>query len=455
MANSFQSSRRSFIGGATALGGLSAGLFPEPLSAQPIATRVGMPLDQIKPTGALDEAYWWKVRKEFNIVDGLTFMNNGTYGPTPRNVLEATARYDRDLSEDPSNNYGAAARDAVRARMAAFIGVTADEVVLTRSTSEGMNIFTLGMDWNAGDEAVLSTHEHGGGIQPLTHMQDRRGIKLVRVEIPSPPESVDQIVKIYERAMTAKTRLLMVSHMPYVTGLVMPIKELAELAHSKGALISIDGAHPLGMLDLDLKATGVDHYAAAGQKWLLAGSGTGMCYVKRSVQDKIWPLMGYADLKTANDPKAASFGARKYELGGQRHVPSALGIGHAIEFHEAIGKKNIEARVRQLSTRLRKGLQEIPGVKMWTSADPQFAAGLTLFSVRDIPMANVVKAVYDFNRVWIRTMGTGNLNAVRAATHLYNMPEEVDRLLEAVTYVSKNASQLMTKPVAPMTGNDD
>jgi selenocysteine lyase/cysteine desulfurase len=455
MATSFQPSRRRFIGGAAALGGIGAGFLPKELFAQPRAVPVALPLDEIKPAGAIDEAYWWKVRKQFNIIDGLTFMNNGTYGPTPASVLEATARYDRELSADPSNNYGAAGRDAARAKMAAFIGVTPEEVVLTRSTSEGMNIFTLGMDWNAGDEAVFSTHEHGGGIQPLTHMEARRGIKLVRVEIPSPPESVDQIVKIYERAMTPKTRLLMVSHMPYVTGLIMPIKELADLAHSKGALISIDGAHPLGMLDLNLKATGVDHYAAAGQKWLLAGSGTGMCYVKRSVQDKIWPLMGYADLKAANDPKSANFGARKYELGGQRHVPSALGIGHAVDFHDAIGKKNIEARARQLSTQLRKGLKDIPGVKMWTSNDPQFAAGLTLFSVRDIPMANVVKGIYDFNRVWIRTMGTGNLNAVRAATHLYNMPGEVDHLLEAVTYVSKNASQFMTPPAAPMAGIDD
>jgi len=449
-------SRRGFIGGsAAALGALTSDLFGERLAAQPKAPPQAGPLSALKPTGAVDEAYWWKVRGHFNVVDGLTFMNNGTYGPSPHNVVEANTRYDRELAADPTNNYGASGRDAVRARMAAFIGVTADEVALTRSTSEGMNIFTLGMDWKAGDEVVFSTHEHGGGIQPLTHMEARRGIKLVRVEIPSPPESVDQIVKIYERAMTPKTRLLMVSHMPYVTGVIMPIEQLADLAHSKGALISVDGAHPLGMLDLDLKATGIDHYAAAGQKWLLAGSGTGVCYVKRGLQDAIWPHMGYTDLKTANDPKSANFGARKYELGGQRHVPSVLGMGDALEFHEAIGKKTIEARVRQLSTRLRKGLRDIPGVKMWTSEDPTFAAGLTLFSVRDIPMENVVKAIYGFNRVWIRTMGTGNLNAVRAATHIYNMPDEVDRLLEAVTHVSKNATQFMTMAAGPVAGDED
>lgn len=441
MAGSFVSRRRFLGGSAAALGGLTTGVFGDVLSAQPKAPPLAGPLAALTPAGALDEAYWWKVRGHFNIVDGLTFMNNGTYGPTPRVVVEAQARYERALAEDPTNNYWNEGRDAVRARMATFVGVTADEIALTRSTSEGMNIFIRGLDWKAGDEVVFCTHEHGGGIQPLQHIEARYGVKLVRVEVPSPPESVDQIVRIYERAMTARTRLIMVSHATYVTGLLTPIKELADLAHAKGALISVDGAHPLGMLDLDLAATGIDHYAAAGQKWLLAGTGTGVCFVKRAVQDRIWPLMGYADPKTASDPKAAAYGARKYELGGQRNVPSFMAMAEAMDFHEAIGKKNIEARVRSLSTKLRTGLKAIPGVKLWTSENPRFAAGLTLFSVRDIPMENVVKAIYDYNRVWIRTMATGNLNGVRAATHLYNMPEEVDRLLEAVTHVASNAAR--------------
>lgn len=445
MAGSFQVSRRRFLGGsAAALGGLTTGLLGDTLAAQPKAPPLARPLATLVPSGAVDEAYWWKVRGQFNVVDGLTFMNNGTYGPTPRVVVEALGRYERELAEDPTDNYRNEGRDAVRARMARFVGANADEIALTRSTSEGMNIFIKGLDWKVGDEVVFCTHEHGGGIQPLQQLEARYGVKLVRIEVPSPPESVDQIVTIFERAMTAKTRLLMVSHMTYVTGLITPIKALSDLAHSKGALISVDGAHPLGMLDLNLGATGIDHYAAAGQKWLLAGTGTGVCYIKRSLQDRIWPLMGHADQKAMNDPKSTSYGAKRYELGGQRNVPSFMAMAEALDLQEAIGKPVIEARVRQLSAKLRTGLKAIPGVKMWTSEDPQFAAGLTLFSVNQIPMENVVKGIYDFNRVWIRTMATGNLNGVRAATHIYNMPEEVDRLLEAVTHVAKNSSRYMT-----------
>ena len=446
MSGKVEITRRGFLGGsmAAAVGSLASGLAGETVGAQTVKPSLALPLAQLKPSGALDEAFWWKVRGQFNVVDGLTFMNNGTYGPSPRVVLEANTRYTRELAEDPTNNYRSEERDQVRERMAAFIGVSPDDVALTRSTSEGMNIFTRGLDWKAGDEVVFNTHEHGGGIRPLQHVEARYDVKLVRIEIPSPPESVDQIVKLYERAMTSRTRLLMVSHISYVTGLVTPVKELAELAHSKGALISVDGAHPLGMLDLNIGAMGVDHYAAAGQKWLLAGSGTGVCYVKHSVQEKVWPLMGYTDAKAWADPKSANRGARKYEDGGQRNVPSVLGMAAAMDFQETVGKQNIEARVRSLSARLRKGLKDIPGVKMWTSEDPRFSAGLTAFTVANVPMENVVKAIYGYNRVWIRTMTTGGLNAVRASTHLYNMPDEVDKLLDAVSYVAKNASRFMT-----------
>jgi selenocysteine lyase/cysteine desulfurase len=215
---------------------------------------------------------------------------------------------------------------------------------------------------------------------------------------------------------------------------VTPVKELADLAHRKGILISVDGAHPLGMLQLDLKGTNVDHFSAAGQKWLMCGTGTGMCFIKRELQERVWPLMG-----PPGDPKD---GAKKYESFGQRDVPSALGMVAALDLQLAIGKKNVEDRVRFLSTRLRNGLKEIPGVKLWTSNDPKLSAALTLFTVRDIPMANVQKAIWNHDRIYIRTMGTGNLNGCRAATHIYNMPSEVDRLIASVKWVSENAAKL-------------
>ena len=433
-------SRRSFLGSsAVGIGALAAGeMFDSRVRAQagPAGPSVAMSLEKLRPTGPLDEAYWWKVRSQFNMMDGLTFLNNGTLGPVPRVVTEANERYFREIAEDPSNGYRREEVDVVRGQVASFMGADADEIALTRSTTEGMNIFAHGLDWRAGDEVLYCSHEHGGGIGPYKTLEKRNGVKIVIVDIPAPPESLDQIVSIFEKAITPRTRAIMVSHITYVTGLMTPVKELTDLAHRRGLLISVDGAHPLGMLDLNLHELGCDHYAAAGQKWLLSGTGTGVCYVKRDVIDRIWPLMG--------DPGEPKEGAKKYESFGQRDVPSALGMAAAIEFQNVIGKTNIEARDRALSVRFRTGLKEIPGVKMWTSADPALAAALTLFSVRDLPMENVQKAIMQRDHIYIRTMATGRLNACRAATHIYNMPEDVDRLLASVRHVSENATKYMT-----------
>lgn len=428
-------SRRRFLGGSVSatIGGLAAGGFdPAVLRAQAPAARAGT-LDRLRHAGATDEAYWRLVRREFNIADGLTYMNNGTLGPMPRSVLEANVRYLRDISEDP---HSLPSTEPVREKVAAFTGATADEIVLTRSTTEGIKIFAAGLDLKPGDEIVMSTHEHPGGYGPWRAREKRHGIKIVEVAVPAPPESADQIVSLFEKAITPRTRVLMVSHIVFLTGLVMPLKPLADMARRRGVLFSVDAAHALGMLDLNIRDYNVDHYSTAGQKWLLAGTGTGIAYFRREIQDRVW-----SDMWSAND--SPKMGARKYERAGQRDIPSALGIGDAVEFQSVIGKPAIEARVRQLATRLKEGLKEIPGVTVYTSMSPELSAGLTAFSVREIPRQNVQKFLLDDRGTYVSTPGL-NAHSCRASTHLYTQPSEVDRLLDAVRYLAANSTRYLT-----------
>ncbi len=440
-------SRRRFLGGsAAAVSGLAFG----PGSASPETSKPApaLRLADLNPPPRLDEGYWWKVRSQFNLVDGLTFMNNGTLGPVPKVVFDENQRIAAEIASDPTNGYRNEELHEKRKILARFVGAAPEEIAYTRSTTEGMNVFAHGIDWREGDEILMGNHEHDGGVEPYLVLEKRRGLKIRRVDIPSPPESADQIVSLYEQAVTPRTRAIMVSHVTYVTGLVMPMKALSEMARRKGILTSVDGAHPLGMMDLDLHDLGCDHYAAAGQKWLLCGTGTGVSYFRQDVQDRIWPLMGAGGSVGADGVRTFHKDARRYEDCGQRDVPSALGMLAAVELQETIGKKNIEARVRELSTRLREGLAETEGVKLWTSSRPELACGLTLFSIREIPMANVKNAIMDRDRIFIRDMRTGNLNAVRASTHIYNMPEEVDRLLESVRHVAGHWADYMATPTA-------
>lgn len=429
-------SRRHFIGGSmAALGGLSVGpvtrRFHTPLDAPSAA----LSLSDLRPQGAADEAYWRKIRSQFNLKDGLTFMNNGTLGPMPRVVFEATQRYMRELAEDPSDASRREELEILREAVAEFVGADADEIALTRSTTEGMNIFIHGLDWREGDEILMCSHEHRGGWGACRTLEERRGLAVKVIDLPSPPESADQIVSLYERAITPKTRLIVVSHITYVTGLVTPVKALSEMAHRRGVMISVDGAHPLGMLRLNFHDLGCDHYAASGQKWLLGHTGTGVCYIKRDMQEDCWQLMSY--------PNEERPGAREQEEVGQRNVPATFSMGAAMEFQNTVGRANIETRVRELALRLKRGLAEIPGVKLWTSMDPQLSAALTLFSVYHIPMDNVQSGILERDGIYIRTMTTGNLNACRASTHFYNNRDEVDRLVASVRYIAGHAAQYM------------
>jgi selenocysteine lyase/cysteine desulfurase len=356
--------------------------------------------------------------------------------------MDEHTRIHRELSADPRNNYRSDELEENKAIFGEFFGANPEEIAYMRSTTEGMNNFANGIDFREGDEVLMNTHEHPGGYGAYRAQEHYRGIRVTEIEIPILPESVDQIVDLYERAITPKTRIIVVSHLTYITGLLTPVKELSEMAHRRGLLISVDGAHPPGMIGLDFHDMGCDHYAAAGQKWLLAGTGTGLAYFSREVQDLIRPLMG-ADGHEEDGRWVMHEDAGRYELCGQRNIPTALGMKTAVEFQNKIGKANIEARVRQLATRLRQGLIEIPGVRLQTPMDPKLSAGLTHFSIEGVPMDNAREGIMDLGHIHIRTSSRGDVSGCRASTHFYNMPEEVDELLRCVRHIAEHPAHYM------------
>ena len=435
-------SRRSFLGGSisAAVGGLVSGTLPRALSAQDVPG-ASAPADPTPPQ-TLDEAYWRRIRTQFNIQDGMTYMNNGTFGPPPRVVMDEHIKIQRELAADPRNNYRSDELRENKTLLGEFFGANPEEVAYMRSTTEGMNNFANGIDFRSGDEVLMCGYEHPGGYGAYQALERRIGIKINYIDIPILPESVDQVVDLYERGITAKTRAIVVSHITYITGLLTPVKELSEMAHRRGLLISVDGAHPPGMIVLDFHDMGCDHYAAAGQKWLLAGTGTGLAYFKQDTQDQIRPLMG-ADGHEEDGQWVMHVNASRYEQCGQRNIPASLGMRTAVEFQNTIGKANIEARVRQLATRFKQGLLEIPGVRLQTPMDPSMSAGLTHFSVKDVPMANVRDGIMDLSGIHIRTSSRGDVTGCRASTHFYNMPEEVDELLRCIRHIAEHSADYM------------
>jgi len=436
-------SRRELFAGsaATTLGLVSAGTLAFGQGQRTPGTGVerSPELDQFQPAGTPDEALWHKIRSQFSLRDDLAFLNTGTCGPVPRPVLDVQDHYSRELARDPSNNFRGSELSSVRKRLAGFVNASPDEIALTHSTTEGLNLFAHGLNWKPGDEVLLGTQEHFSAHEAYLWVEKRYGARIVWVDVPAAPESVEQVVALYAKAITPRTKVVVLSEVAYTSGLCLPLKELCDLAHNRGALVSVDGAQAFGVVPLDVKAIGADHYAAPGQKWLLAGTGTGFSYIRKDVQEQVWPLTGYVDAKGSGG-KGAPPGNR-YERSGQVNIPAAAGIAAAVDFQNAIGKDNIHARSLQLTGQLRDGLKLIEGVTQVTSSDPRLSAALTVFSIHGVPAQQALKWLAEHERVQIRAIKDGGVDAIRASTHFYNTPPEVDRLLSGVSYLAEHAAQ--------------
>jgi selenocysteine lyase/cysteine desulfurase len=253
------------------------------------------------------------------------------------------------------------------------------------------------------------------------------------VKLGVPPASVEEIVDAFAKAMTPKTRLLMVSHTVYKTGLITPIKELADLAHKHGALIVADSAHGIGMMNLNVPATGVDAWASSPYKWLGAPAGSGVFYIRRDVQERVWPTIASGNWDYKN--------AHRFETLSQRSDALIQGLGEAIEFQNRIGRPRIERRIQTLANHLKDGLSAIPKVRLHTNGDTRLSAGLTAFSIAGVPGESIVNHVREKYNIVIRTIGdqASNSLGVRASTHIWISLEDVNLLLRGVDELARRA----------------
>lgn len=401
-------SRRRFLGGSVVAGAALA------LPALAVASTTP------------DEAAWEKLRAGFDLDPQLTYLNTGTLGALSRRVRETRARAEFDIAQDPTHVQTNALLDGVRRGVATLTNGSLDEIAITRNTTEGLNLFATGLDLRPGDEVVLSSEDHNAAIAPYRALERRAGVKLVRAVVPA-GESVDgqSIVDAYRKAITPRTRVLVVSHVAYRSGVVMPVRELAELAHSRGLLISVDGAQAFGVLPLDVRALNLDHYAAPGHKWLLAGAGTGFTWIRRDIQSRVRPSVGDYDPASAN---AADKTARRYEKTGQRNVADLEGFAEALALHTSIGTARIAARIQDLTAYLRAGLGDLGIARLYTPSGAGLSAGITSFSLRDREAQAIGDALRG-RRVIVRVVPLGEEAGLRVSTHFYNTRADIDRLL--------------------------
>jgi selenocysteine lyase/cysteine desulfurase len=405
------------------LGGVSAGLvFGPELMAQYAA----VPAARL----AEDEPFWAAVRAKFRLNPDYINLENGYYCFQPEEVLEAFVRHVKHVNFLGSR-YMRTVKDEdklrVRTKLAALAGCSPAELIITRNTTESLDTVISGFDWKPGDEAVMANQDYGAMLDQFRLMARRHGMVNRFVDVPLHPTSDDEVVQVYANAITPKTRLLMVCHMINITGHVLPVRAICDMAHARGVQVMVDGAHAFAHLDFKIPDLHCDYYGASLHKWLSVPLGAGILYVKQERITGLWPVYG--------DP-APDDDIRKLNHTGTHPCHTDLGIENAIAFHEAIGVARKEARLRYLQRYWSDQVRGKPRFILNTPADPSRSCGIANVGIDGIKPADLMKTLFEQHKIWTVAINGAGVHGVRVTPQVYTSTAELDAFVKALQAIA-------------------
>ena len=385
---------------------------------------------QVPVDSTNNESFWKLVRSQFPLTKDITYLNNGTMGVSPYAVIDAV--HQKSVSINTKGTYGGGDHEAIDA-ISKFVGANKDEIVFTHNVTEGNNIIAQGLPLKKGDEVILTTHEHVGGALPWLNRAKQDGIILKVINLGN---TAAETLSNIEAAITKKTKAFALPHIPCTIGQILPAKEIAALAKSKGIFSFFDGAHGPGMLNLNLHDMDCDFYSSCCHKWMLGPKGTGFLYIKKEKLETLKPLMvgAYSDSgwdMLSNPPTMTGYSpsAHRFYYGTQS-AELYEGIIAAIKFHETIGKQTIEDRVKYLASYLREGLKNLgPNIELVTPDEAVSRGAVTAFRLKNMTMQKF-QELGNKENFTIRTVPENNVNVIRISTHIYNQIEEIDKFID-------------------------
>ncbi|MCG8608866.1 aminotransferase class V-fold PLP-dependent enzyme [bacterium] len=382
---------------------------------------------------ARDESYWFEVQQAYTVDRSLINLNNGGVSPSPAVVQDAMKRFLDYSNTAPVYSMWQILepqRETVRRRLAKTFGCDPEEIALTRNASEGLQICQLGFDLKAGDEVLSTTQDYPRMITTFKQRERREGIILKQFSIPIPAEDDDEVVSLFEQNITPKTKLILMCHMINITGQILPVKKVVQMARRKGIPVIVDGAHSFAHFDFTHEDLDCDYFATSLHKWLCAPHGTGMLYVKKERIAELWPMMAA--------PEKMDDDIRKFEEIGTHPAANYLAIADALTFHIGIGPKRKDARMVYLRDRWANRLIQHDRVKLHTSQKPGFACGLATVQIEGIDTVEVGKYMWNKHRIIVTPIKHDEFEGLRVTPNVYTTLEEVDRFADAMEFIIKN-----------------
>jgi selenocysteine lyase/cysteine desulfurase len=376
---------------------------------------------------AADDQFWNQIRTQYMLKPDYINLENGFYNFIPQPTLEKYIQHIRDINYQGSYYMRTVQRDnkkRMAAKLATVAGCSPEELIITRNTTESLDLIIAGQDWKAGDEALMAIQDYGSMLDMFEQVSKRYGVLLNKVSIPNLPDSDEEIVSLYEKAITPKTKLLMIPHMVNITGHILPVRKICDMAHSKGVEVMVDGAHAFAHIQYKISELDCDYYGTSLHKWMSVPLGAGFLFVKKEKIAKTWPLIGDGT-KDLSD-------IRRLNHIGTHACATDLTIEDAIDFYNMIGAERKEKRLRYIQQYWTSRVKNIPKIIINTPTDDKRSCGIANVGIAGMTPADLAKRLMDEHKIFTVAIDTANVHGCRITPNVYTTVEELDAFVAAL-----------------------
>jgi selenocysteine lyase/cysteine desulfurase len=416
--------------------GIGAGTLPflqfaDPAFAAESRERHYRPGDAVSESSGGDDDFWGWVRESYTVSPNILNLNNGGVAPQPKVVQDAHIRYYQYCNEAPSYTMWQLldqGREPLRERLAGLCGCSPEEVAINRNSTEGLNTVIFGLNLRAGDEVVLTRQDYPNMINAWRQREKRDGVKLVWVDLPLPVDDESRIVEAYVKAFGPRTRVVHVTHLINWTGQILPVRRIADEARRRGIDVIADGAHTLAHVDFKVPDLGCDYFASSLHKWLSAPFGSGLLYIRKEKVRDVWALL------SNNEPDGPDI--RKFESLGTRSFASEMAIGAALDFHEVIGARRKEARLRYLKDYWVDAVRNLPRVRFLQSDTPHQSCAIANIAIEGKKPEEVAGELFNRHRIHTVAINWEHIHGVRVTPNVYTSTRDLDRLVAAIRKIA-------------------
>ncbi|HWY10661.1 MAG TPA: aminotransferase class V-fold PLP-dependent enzyme [Bacteroidia bacterium] len=376
---------------------------------------------------ASDEDFWLSIRKGYKLKPDYINLENGYYSIQPQEVLEAYIDHVREINLQGAYYMRTVQyenKNKMAAKLSELAGCTKEELVITRNTTESLDMIIGGMNWKEGDEAVMAEHDYGAMLDMFKQINKRYGVVNKIISVPLDPKTDEEIVEVYAKAITPKTKLLMVCHMINITGQILPVRKICDMAHAKGVTVMVDGAHAFAHINFKLPDLNCDYYGCSLHKWLSVPLGAGFLYCKKDTVSKIWPLFAETE-KNEND-------ISRLNHTGTIPVHTDLAIANAIDFYNKIGAQRKEDRLRYLQNYWTGKVRTLPKIILYTPEDPKRSCGIANVGVKDMKPALMAETLLKKYKIYTVAIDSKGIQGCRITPNVFTTTAELDEFVKAL-----------------------